>query len=604
MRLFVIAFPCFVTSMPKPSPTERLLCFDGFELDVRAGELKKRGKKLRLQGQPLQVLTALVQRAGDLVTREELRSEIWPADTFVDFDHSLHNAIARLREALGDAADSPRYIETLPRRGYRFIQKVDASRGESTASLTRGRRQTDSQRIQAIAVLPLDDHSGDREHEYFADGMTEALITSLAKIKALRVISRTSAMQYKGARKSLPQIARELNVDAVIEGSLVRSGDRIRIAAQLIHATTDQHLWAESYERDFRDILSLQAEIARQVANQVRIILTPEEQASLGQARQVNPEAHELYLKGRYFWSKRTEDSVRKALSCFQQAVGLDPTYAQGYAGIADSYNILGYYNAQPPNDAYPKAKAAALRAIELDKSLAEPHAALGVVKRDFEWDWSGAEDEFQRAIALNPGYVEAHHWRSTLLSMRGRHAEAVCEKQKALAMDPLSVVMRTDLGRMFYFSRHYDQAIAQYRSTLDMDPDFLFARLWLAQAYEQEQKFDAAITELQTATRIAPHNTYALARLGQGYAMTGMQGDARIVLKQLQEISGRAYVSPFDVALVYIGLDKIDQALEWLQKALAARSLWLGYLKVEPQFDRLRADPRFQTLVRAVGLD
>ena len=329
-------------------------------------------------------------------------------------------------------------------------------------------------------MLPLQDLSGDPDLDYFADSMTEALITSLARISALRVISRTSAMQYKGAQKSLPQIARELNVDAVIEGSILRSGERVRITAQLIHAASDQHLWAESYERDFRDILSLQSEIARQVANQVRIILTPEERARLGNARQINPEAHDWYLRARYCWNKRDEESVKKALSYFHRAIDNDPTYAQGYAGLADSYNILGYYNALPPMEAYPKGKAAALKALELDDSLAEPHATLGVVKRDFEWDWPGAEEEFNRAIELNPGCVEAYHWRSTLLSMLGRHAEALCEKKKALAMDPLSVVIRTDLARMHYFSRDYDQSLEHYRSALDMDPNFLPAHLQL----------------------------------------------------------------------------------------------------------------------------
>jgi TolB-like protein len=309
------------------------------------------------------------------VTREELRAEIWPADTFVDFDHSLHNAIARIRDTLGDSAVIPRYIETLPRRGYRFIEPVDDVKRETAASALRRSRKLDPGAIQAVAVLPLEDLSGDSADDYFADSLTEALITSLAKIKALRIISRTSAMQYKGARKSLPQIARELNVDAVVEGSVLRSAERVRINAQLINAASDHHLWAESYERDFRDILSLQSEIARQVANEISIILTPEERARLGSARQVDPGAHEWYLKARYYWNKRTEESVKKAQSYFQRAIESDPTYAQGYAGLADSYNILGYYNALPPTEAYPKAKAAALKALELDSSLAEPHA-------------------------------------------------------------------------------------------------------------------------------------------------------------------------------------------------------------------------------------
>ena len=588
--------------MPIPSPSEPVLRFDAFELDVRAGELRKGGTKLRLQGQPLQVLATLLKRAGDLVTREELRAEIWTADTFVDFDHSLHNAIARIREALGDSADAPRFIETLPRRGYRFIERVNGVHAMSTGAA----RETpghDPQAIQSLAVLPLDDHSGEPGHEYFADGMTEALITSIAKIKALRVISRTSAMQFKGARKSLPQIAQELNVDAVIEGSVLRSGDRIRIAAQLIHARTDQHLWAESYERDFRDILSVQSEIARQVANEVRIILSPEESASLGSARRVNPEAHELYLQARYYWNKRTEQSVRKALSFFQRAIDHDPTYAQGYAGLADTYNILGYYNALAPAEAYPKGKAAALKALELDESLAEPHAALGVVRRDFEWDWDGAHAEFRRAIELNPGYVEAYHWRSTLMSMRGQHEEALVEKKKTLAMDPLSVVIRTDLARMFYFHREYERSIEQYRAALDMDPNFSSAYLWLAQPYQQTGKFEEAIAALQAGCGLSGDSAYAMARLGLGYALAGKGEEARAILSRLKESSSQKYVSPHDIAIIHAGLDETDDAITWLEKALEERSVGLGYLNVEPQWDALRSDQRFQELLMRVGL-
>lgn len=590
--------------MPGPAPTARLLRFDAFELDTHAGELHKRGVKLRLQGQPLQVLAALLRHAGDVVTREQLRAEIWTPDTFVDFDHSLHNAIARLREALGDSAETPRYIETLPRRGYRFIARVEEVDAAPSGAQPGSRESApEARRIQALAVLPLEDLSGEPGHDYFADSMTEALITSLAKIKQLRVISRTSVMQYKGARRPLPEIARELNVDAVVEGSVLRSGERVRIAAQLIHATTDLHLWAESYERDFQDILSLQSEIARQVANEVRIILTPEEQAQLGSARPVDPRVLELYLKARYHWNKRTEENVRKSMAYFQEAIDIDPAHAQGYAGLADCYNILGYYNVLAPGEAYPKGKAAALKALELDRGMAEPHATLGVVKRDFEWDWPGAEEEFRRAIDLNPGYMEAYHWRGTLFSMLGRHAEGLLDKTKALAIDPLSVVIRTDLARMFYFARDYEEAIAEYRAALDMDPSFGAAHLWLAHAYQQKGMFNAALAELQTGVQLSGGSPYALAKLGHGYATAGQHQEARAVLERLHMLAGQRYVSPYDIAMVYLGRQEFDRAFEWLQIALEQRSLWMGYLKVEPQVDPLRSDPRFQDLLRQVGL-
>ncbi len=589
--------------MPGPTPTNRLLCFDAFELDVRSKELRKHGTKLRLQGQPLQVLEILLRRPGELVTREELRDEIWQADTFVDFDHSLHNAIARIREVLGDSADTPRFIETLPRRGYRFMKPVE---GVATApgDANQNVQPSDIQGIRSLAVLPLDDHSGESGHEYFADGMTEALITSLAKIQALRVISRTSAMQYKGAKKSLPQIARELNVEAIIEGSILRSGSRIRIAAQLIHAATDQHLWAESYERDFCDILSLQSEIARQVAHEVRITLTPQEQARLERSRPVNPEAHEQYLMGRHHWNKRTELSVKKALAHFQRAIDIDPTNAQGYAGLADSYNILGYYRVLAPKDAYPKGKAAAQRALTLDETLAEPHASLGVVKRDYEWDWAGAVDEFQLAIELNPGYAEAYHWRSTLYGMLGQIEKALQEKARALSLDPLSVVIRTDVARLYYFRRDYDKALEKYRLALDMDANFASAHVWMAQVYEQKGGFEAAISELEAGCRLDGESAYALSRLAHGYASSGKTADAHKVLNQLKEISAQRYVSPYDLAVVHIALQQNEKAFSWMEKALEDRSIGLGYLRVEPELDSLRPDARFDELIRRVGLN
>jgi TolB-like protein/Tfp pilus assembly protein PilF len=576
--------------MPNPAPAARVLRFGIFELDTRAGELRKRGAKLRLQGQPLQVLEILLRHAGDVVTREELRGQLWTSDTFVDFEHSLHNAIARLRDTLGDSATAPRYIQTLPRRGYKFLAPVEKLNADPEASRqSYARSGPDPKDIRALVVLPLADLSG-------------ALITSLAKIQKLRVISRTSAMQYKGVRKSLPRIARELNVDAVLEGSVLRSGERIRITAQLIHAASDQHLWAESYERDFRDVLSLQDEIARQVAGQVRIMLTPEEQARLESARPVDPQAHELLLKGRYHRNKRTEESVRKALSYFDRAIASDPTWAEGYVGVADCYNMLGYYCALAPQEAYSKSESAARKALELDPSMAEAHAALGVVKRDYEWDWSGSEQQFQRAIELNPGCVEAYHWRGSLLGMQHRHAEALKDKEKALSMDPLSAIFRTDVGRMHYFTRQYDQALEHYQAALDIDPHFFFAHILLAQAYLQKGMFKPALSALKTAARLTNDSTFALARLAQGYAIAGERKQARPFLKRLHGMAARKYVAPFEIALIHVCLQDHDEAFAWLQKAFDQRSIWLGYLQVEPQLDPVRSDRRFQELVRRVG--
>jgi TolB-like protein/tetratricopeptide (TPR) repeat protein len=579
----------------------RVLRFEPFELDLRTREIRRRGVKLKLHGQPLHVLAVLLKRAGDLVTLEELRAEIWPSDTFVDFNHSLHNAVARLREVLGDSADQPRYIETLPRRGYRFIAAVQ---DVTSSPASGGRAPVNAEYpIRALGVLPLADLSAQADHEYFADGMTEALITSLAKIKACQVISRTSMMRYKNTRKSVPQIARELNVDAVIEGTVLRSGARIRVTAQLIHAASDHHLWAESYERDFRDVLSLQSEIARRIVEELRIVVTPEERARLETAPPVDPQAHECYLKARYHWNKRTEESVGKARVYFHAALAEDPAYAPACAGIADCYNILGYYNALPPAEAYAQAKAFALQALELDQSLAESHAALGVVKRDFDWDWAGAEAEFLRAISLNPGYVEAYHWRGTLLSMLSRHSDGLQEKRKALALDPLSVVVRTDLARMLYFARQFESALEHYRSALELDPNFTMARLGLAHVYEQMGRRDDALSALETALRVSPGSAFVLAQAARGRALAGDRLQTHAALNELGRIAKHKYVSPYDLALVHAGLGDRDHVFEHLHAALEHRSLWLGYLNVEPQWDSFRNDPRFKEILLRVGL-
>ena len=616
---------------------DRRYQFDDVEIDVPGFRLFKAGKVVPVEPKALNLLVFLVENRGRLVRKRELIHAIW-SDAFVS-DHVLNRAIGQLRKLLADDPKEPRYIETVPTLGYRFIGDVEptgqvprtatavsssliprAPSEEQPASSLLSDQQsevntspfgtptpsvsaTDVHRIRAIAVLPLEDFSGVSGHEYFADGMTEALITCLAKIKALRVISRTSAMQYRRVQKPLPQIARELNVDAVIEGSVLRSGDRVRISAQLIHATSDQHLWAESYERDFRDILSLQSEIARRIVDAVQVILTPEERAQLGSSRKVDPEAHELYLKGRYHWNKRTEENIKKAIGYFRRALDCDPIYAQGHAGLADAYHILGYYNLLPPKEAYPKGRAAALKALQLDNSLAEPHATLGVIKRDFEWDWKGAEVEFQRAIEINPGLAEAYHWHGTLLSMQGLHSEALREKTKALEIDPLSVVIRTDVGRLFYFARDYDQEIERYLAALDMDPNNDSAHLWFAHVYQQMGKFEEALSELQKGWHLSNESTYALAQLGHGYAVAGRDSDARDVLTRLTTLSKQRYVSPYHVAVVHVGLHEDDIAFEWLERAFEHRSPWLGYLNVEPQLDALRSDSRFQDLLRRVGL-
>jgi len=464
-------------------------------------------------------------------------------------------------------------------------------------------RRASRRRIRSLAVLPLANLSRDPEQNYFADGMTEALITHLSKIGALKVISRTSAMRYKGTDKSVPEIACELGVDAVIEGSVLRAGKRVRITAQLIHAGTDEHLWAESYNRGLHDVLSLQSEVARAIAQEIRIKLTAQGQARLVGARPISPEVYELYLKGRYYWNKRTEEGAKKALAYFQQAIERDPAYAQAYAGLADSYYILGYYNLLPSKQAFPRAEAAAMKALELDDTLAEGHATLGVVTWLFNWNWVQAEKEFKRAFELNSSYATAHMWCAHLFVTLGRHEEALAESNRALQCDPLSLIINTSLGWTFYFARNYNPSQEQLRKTLDMDPSFAFAHVCLGQAYEQKGMFEEAISEFQKGITFSGGSTYALAGLGHAYAMAGKRDEAQSVLNQLKDLSKQKYVSAYDIAAIYTGLGEKEQAFAWLEMAYEERSHLLTYLKVEPTLDPLRSDPHFADLLRRVGI-
>lgn len=456
------------------------------------------------------------------------------------------------------------------------------------------------QTIDSLAVLPFADLSADPAEDYFADGMTEALIADLAKIEALRVISRTSVMRYKGTRKPLPEIAQELKVDALVEGSVLRSGQHVRITAQLVEAATERHLWVETYERDLRDILALQREVAQAIAREIRITVTPQEQAHLASARPVNPEAYQAYLKGRYFWNKRTADGFKKGTEYFQQAIERDPHYAPAYAGLADCYNMLNNYDVLPPRDAAPKAKAAATKALEIDHTLAEGHASLAFTLMYYDWDWSGAEREFQRAIELNPSYAEAHHWYGLYLTAMGRFDEAMAEIRRAEGLDPLSLIINTNVGWVFYFRRQYDQAIEQYRKTLEMDPSFLSAHVKLGWAYEQKQMYEEAIAEFQTVlTRLGDD---VLTELGHAYAVAGQKDKAIKVIAQLRGRAKRRYVSPYLVATIYAGLGETDQAFAWLEKSYDSRCGWLSWLRVDPRLDALRADLRFASLLRRLG--
>jgi len=558
--------------------------FGGFEADFRAGELSKRGVKIKLHQQPLEILQILLEHSGEVVTREELRQKIWPSDTFVDFEQGLYNAVRRLRDALNDSAEKPRFIETLSRRGYRFIGTVEAS----------------VRKIESLAVLPLDNLSRDPEQEYFAEGLTEALITTLAKIGELRVVSRTSAMQYKGVRKPLSEIARELGVDAIVEGTVLRANDRVRITAQLIDGPRETHLWAESYERDLRDVLSLQAELAQAIARQVQVKVTPQERAQLARTQSVDPEAYESYLKGRYHWNRRSGEGLGKAIQCFQQAIARDPTYAAAYSGLADCFSSLGWWGFVSPEDGCAKAKGLARKALELDGGLGEAHASLAWATVHYDFDFQTAEREYERAIELNPRYATARFWFGLYLSMMGRDREALAQIQMSLSLDPLSIIGNGALGMAHYCARRYDQQIEQLQKTLELEPNSVHIRWGLGSGYIGKAMYEPAIAEVRKAVEVSQGAPMFVALLGETYARAGHSEDARKILKQLE--TSTAYVSPYVVGGICAALGEKDEALRWLDIAYQEHTAWMVVLKVDPRFDNLRSDPRFQDLLRRMN--
>jgi TolB-like protein/DNA-binding winged helix-turn-helix (wHTH) protein/Flp pilus assembly protein TadD len=639
----------------QPQRQHSAIRFGIYEFTLRSGELRRAGKLIRVQQQPLKLLKFLLEHPGEVVTREELRSRLWPGESFGDFDQAVNAAIAKLRSALGDSADNPRFIETIPKHGYRFIAEVVQEYAEikpgaeppglpeqlkpeivspllssiPTESTGRGNRigiwvavaaslvlvaaalmfwkyrstTVSAAKIRSLAVLPLENLSGDPSQDYFADGMTDELITDLAQIRALRVISRTSVMMYKGTHKTLPQIAHDLNVDAVVEGSVVRSGNRIRITAQLIRASADEHLWAESYEDDMRDTLALQNKVASSIAQQIRIELTPQERGVLGSAKMVDPEAYEDYLRGRFFWNKRTADGLSRAVEYFNQATKKDPHYAQAYSGLADTYALLGdwQYAAMTATEALPKAKAAATRALDLDNSLSEAHTSLAFTLDAFDWDLKSAGQEFKRAIELNPGYATAHHWYAWHLALLARYDEAIEEMRKAQSLDPLSLIINADLAELLVIAHRSDESIQQSLRTIEMDPNFAMAHNQLAQAYLANRAPGKAIPELKRAIDLSGGSPTCTANLARAYVAAGDSSKALELISELKERSGPGFSHAPEIASIYAALGDKNQAMNWLEKG-AAEKFNPGVL-IRPGFDSLRSDPRFQRLLHRVGL-
>jgi TolB-like protein/DNA-binding winged helix-turn-helix (wHTH) protein/Flp pilus assembly protein TadD len=622
--------------------------FGAYEIDLQSGELRKAGVRIRVQQQPLRLLEILLEHAGEVVTREELRSRIWPNESFGDFDQAVNVAIAKLRGALGDSADNPRYIETLPRRGYRFLAevavinrptnkleilpKVVSSETEESAHEGAGQRQpsrrqpwqdawktlgtamalvvlvlmasiffwrsrqpantSSSGPIRSLAVLPLENLSSDSQ-DYFADGMTDELITDLAQISALRVISRTSIMSYKGVHKPLPQIARELNVDAVVEGTVLRSDKKVRITAQLIRAPADKHLWAESYEGNVRDTLALQKKVARAIAEQIRIKVTPQEETVLQNVKVVNPEAYENYLKGRYFLNKRTADSLNKAIDYFNQAIKSDPNYSLPHTGLADIYQL---------SDRPQLAREEIQKALTLDDQLAEAHNSLARILYLFNRDWEGAEREFKRALELNHNYAPAHHWYSMYLAVEGRKEQALAEAEKAYELDPLSAVVGANLAKILQEAGQNDKAIDQAKKTLDLEPDSAVTHAVLGIAYENKRMYTEAITEYKRALQLGGSPGEMRGLLGYSYAVSGDRTDAEKMIAELKSLWPEHARAALDLAVVFSGLGDKEDALYWLGKAQQMHVSDLIGIGKDSHFVELRSDRRFQALVQRVG--
>jgi TolB-like protein/DNA-binding winged helix-turn-helix (wHTH) protein/Tfp pilus assembly protein PilF len=632
--------------MDRPLERDVVARFQGFELDSRSGELRFKGERIPLQEKPLRILQRLVDCPGDVVTRDELRQSLWSADTFVDFDGGLNTAVNKLRTALGDSALQPRFIETVGRRGYRFLAPVEADhRGPSAEELRldedatppaaaiaagtvrrrrlilalcgaaalaasllawqalRSRSREGVPVIRSIAVIPLANVSEKAEEEYFADGMTDALITDLAEVRSLRVISRQSVMRYKASRKSLAEVGRELGVEVVIEGTVLRSRDRVRVTAQLVHVPSDRHLWARSYERDIGDVVALQGELARAIVREVRAEVAPAEGTPAATRREAsNPEAYDLYLRGRYLFNRRGTDgdafaeNLKKALGYLQQAVAKDPGFAPAHGALAEAYAVAGYSGILPRAEVYPRVMAAIHDALALDPNLVEAHTVLAGALAFAQRDWPGGEREYKRALELDPTYSNAREWYCFYLAAMGRHDEHLEHARRGLEVDPFNVLLNASVGDALAHLGRSDEAVAHYRRTLDLEPRLNWVRDDLARLYSQMGRHEEAIAEARkTGSRVA---------LAEVYARAGRRDEARRLLAEFKALTPNRYVAPLAVASVHAALGEKDQAFDYLEGAYQAGVTALSHVKVEPGLDSLRSDPRFADLLRRMSLD
>ena len=633
-----------VDSMQEQTRPGQPVRFGPFAVHLRSGELCKNGYKIRLPDQPFQVLCMLLERAGEVVTRDEIRQRLWHAETFVDFDHGLNNAIKKLRDALNDSAESPTYIETLPKRGYRFICRVEEEARKleqetpgvakpagwwrdyrlvtvctvaalallsALAAISTGRwhlrlpGQPAAGDLSSIAVLPLQNLSGDASQDYFAEGVTEALITELGRMSSLRIISHQSVLRYRGTSKPLPEIAKELDVDAVLEGSVLLTGDRVRITANLVRANPERHLWAQSYNLDLRNIARVQDEVARDVVIQVQGKLSPVRQDRLADARAVAPEAYQNYLLGRYHLNRGVKEHTVQAKLYFESAIEKDPNFAGPYAGLAELYARGMYPGPRDPRggywDARPLAKQFAVKALGMDETLADAHTALGWVAL-VEWDWAGADREFRRAIELNASEAMARMWYAEYLAAVPQNfTEAIAQAKLAQRLDPVSPLISSRAGWVYFFSGQREEARACWRKVQELETGKTGAALAFAQVDIVEGNYAQAINALER-TAAEGRGAFVLGTLGRAYGMAGQRSKAQELATELEHRSGSENIPPEAIAYIYAGLGERDKAFAALEKCYQDHR-WLFLLNVNPMLEPLRADPRFTDLARRVGL-
>lgn len=581
---------CCMQEAAPHSRASHCLRFASFEVDLRARQLRRDGVRVHLQEQPFQVLSVLLEHAGEVVPREELRHRLWHSDTFVDFDNSLNTAINKIREALGDSAEDPRFVETIPRRGYRFIASV----------LGRPKSKT----IESLAVLPLLNETGLEETEYFSDGVTETIIGSLAQLPAIRVMARSTVFRYKGREIDPQTVGRELNVRAVLIGHLFKHGDDVSLGVELVDVEDGAQLWGASYHRSLADIFVLQDQIATEIADKLRIGLTSNQRKRLIKRHTRNTEAYQLYLMGRFHLARRTEESSIKSLGYFQRSVEQDREYALAYSGLADVYLIQQYYSWISPANGLPKAKAAAQRALELDENLAEVHATLGSIRSLQDWDTEAGEREFRRAIELNPNYSTAFSWYAmNHLRPLGRLAEAEEALQRALEVDPFSLIANTHLGWVYASMERYEAAAEQYRRTLEMEPNFAMAHFSMGILSGLTGNFKEGMEHVQHGITLSKGDVWMRCGLAFLSGIAGHKNEAAAQLKELLALAENIYISPPFLSLAYLGMGDFDKAFELLEKAFQERNLHLRFLNRSHFFDVLRPDPRFQDLLRRMHL-